>query len=92
MGLVDKRASILLFFLNCALCIGKGYEKRIGITIWVDEYERNNKRVRSKHGRYMKSKRQSTVEPAWGTLTQFMGLCLFQPKSIPVVQSKSIPF
>ncbi|TCI84543.1 hypothetical protein EYW44_20945 [Tenacibaculum sp. M341] len=28
----------------------------------------------SKQGRYMKSKRQSTVEPVFGTLTQFMGL------------------
>lgn len=57
-----------------AACIGKGYEKRIGITIWVEQYERNNKRVKSRYGRYMKGKRQSTVEPVWGTLTQFMGL------------------
>ncbi|RUT73426.1 transposase [Ancylomarina longa] len=40
----------------------------------MDEYERNNKRVRSKLGRYMKGKRQSTVEPVFGTLTRFMGL------------------
>uniref|UniRef100_UPI00164FC63C transposase n=1 Tax=Algibacter pacificus TaxID=2599389 RepID=UPI00164FC63C len=31
-------------------------------------------RVESNHGRYMKGKRQSTVEPVFGTLTQFMGL------------------
>ena len=55
-------------------CIGKSFEKRIGITIYVDQYTRNNQRVRSKFGRAMKSKRQSTVEPVWGTLTQFMGL------------------
>jgi len=55
-------------------CIGKGFEKKIGITVYVDQYERNNKRVRSKLGRYMKGKRQSTVEPVFGTLTQFMGL------------------
>lgn len=55
-------------------CIGKGFEKKIGITVYVDEYERNNKRVASKLGRYMKGKRQSTVEPVFGTLTQFMGL------------------
>jgi len=55
-------------------CIGKGFEKKIGITVYVDEYERNNKRVNSKLGRYMKGKRQSTVEPVFGTLTQFMGL------------------
>ncbi|MBL4561897.1 MAG: IS1182 family transposase [Labilibaculum sp.] len=62
---------------NCPIkqkCIGKGFEKKIGITVYVDEYERNNKRVRSKYGRYMKGKRQSTVEPVFGTLTQFMGL------------------
>ena len=54
--------------------MGKSYEKRIRITIWVDQYERNNERVRSRFGRQMKRKRQSTVEPVWGTLTQFMGL------------------
>lgn len=62
---------------NCPVkqkCIGKGFEKKIGITVYVDEYERNNKRVRSKFGRLMKGKRQSTVEPVFGTLTQFMGL------------------
>lgn len=55
-------------------CIGKSFEKRIGITIYVDEYTRNNQRVKSRYGRMMKGKRQSTVEPVWGTLTQFMGL------------------
>jgi len=53
---------------NCPIkqkCIGKGFEKKIGITVYVDEYERNNKRVRSKYGRYMKGKRQSTVEPVF---------------------------
>ncbi len=62
---------------NCPIkkqCIGKSYEKRIGITIWVEQYERNNKRIKSRYGRMMKGKRQSTVEPVWGTLTQFMGL------------------
>jgi transposase len=62
---------------NCPIkqkCIGKGFEKKIGITVYVNEYERNNKRVASKLGRYMKGKRQSTVEPVFGTLTQFMGL------------------
>jgi hypothetical protein len=55
-------------------CIGKSHEKRIGITVWVEQYGRNNKRARSKFGRQMKSKRQSTVEPVWGTLAQFRGL------------------
>ena len=34
-------------------CIGKSFEKRIGITIYVDQYTRNNQRVRSKFGRAM---------------------------------------
>ena len=57
-----------------AQCIGKSYEKKIAITVYAEEYKRNNKRVKSKYGRLMKKKRQSTVEPVWGTLTQFMGL------------------
>ena len=31
-------------------------------------------RVRSKRGGYKKSKRKSTVEPVFGSLTQFMGM------------------
>jgi len=55
-------------------CLKKSQEKRITITFYKDEYERNNARVNSKRGKYMKGKRQSTVEPVFGTLTQFMGL------------------
>jgi len=55
-------------------CLKKSQEKRITITYYKDEYERNITRVNSKKGRYMKAKRQSTVEPVFGTLTQFMGL------------------
>jgi len=57
-----------------ARCIGKSHEKRINITAYRAEYERNIARVNSPQGRYMKGKRQSTVEPVFGTLTQFMGL------------------
>ncbi len=63
--------------LDCPLrtqCLKKSQEKRITITFYKEEYERNNSRVHSKRGRYMKGKRQSTVEPVFGTLTQFMGL------------------
>lgn len=63
--------------LDCPIrrpCLKKNQEKRITITFYKDEYERNNARVNSKHGKYMKGKRQSTVEPVFGTLTQFMGL------------------
>src|SRR5690554_436601 len=55
-------------------CIGKSHEKRINITAYRAEYERNIERIKSPQGRYLKRKRQSTVEPVFGTLTQFMGL------------------
>lgn len=57
-----------------AKCAGKAPEKRITITIYKEEYERAIARVKSNMGRYMKTKRQSTVEPVFGTLTQFMGM------------------
>lgn len=56
-------------------CLGKSsQEKKFTVTYYRAEYERNIARVNSQQGRYMKSKRQSTVEPVFGTLTQFMGL------------------
>ena len=62
---------------GCALrasCLGKVNEKQFSVTYYRAEYERNIERVNSKGGRYMKGKRQSTVEPVFGTLTQFMGM------------------
>ncbi|PIX08210.1 MAG: hypothetical protein COZ75_13310 [Flavobacteriaceae bacterium CG_4_8_14_3_um_filter_34_10] len=50
------------------------HEKKIHITAYREEYERNIERVNSPNGRYMKGKRQSTVEPVFGTLKEFMGL------------------
>ena len=55
-------------------CIGKSHEKRINITAYREEYERNNQRVNSRLGRYMKGKRQSTVEPVFGILKEHLGL------------------
>ena len=55
-------------------CIGKGLEKRFNITAFRDEYEAAIKRLRTPLGKRMKGKRQSTVEPVFGTLTQFLGL------------------
>jgi len=64
--------------LGCPIreqCLGKwAQEKKFSVTYYRDEYERNIARVNSPQGRYMKGKRQSTVEPVFGTLTQFMGL------------------
>ena len=57
-----------------AKCLGKVNEKQFSVTYYRAEYERNMERVESREGRYMKGKRQSTVEPVFGTLTQFMGL------------------
>lgn len=62
---------------GCSLrekCLGKVNEKQFSVTYYRDEYERNIARVNSPQGRYMKGKRQSTVEPVFGTLTQFMGM------------------
>ena len=56
-------------------CLGKSaQEKKFTITYYRPEYERNIARVNSRKGSYMKGKRQSTVEPVFGTLTQFLGM------------------
>lgn len=55
-------------------CIGKSHEKRIDITYYKAEYDRAIARVKSKQGRRLKRKRSATVEPVFGTLTQFLGL------------------
>ena len=52
----------------------KAKEKTFSVTYYREEYERNIARISTPKGRVMKSKRQSTVEPVFGTLTQFMGL------------------
>lgn len=63
---------------NCPLaqgCLGKtAKEKKFSVTFYREEYERNIARVESPKGQRMKAKRQSTVEPVFGTLTQFLGL------------------
>jgi len=55
-------------------CLGKSHEKRIDITYYKEEYDRVIARVNSPQGKRMKAKRQSTVEPVFGTLTNFMGM------------------
>lgn len=58
-----------------AKCLGKNvHEKKFSVTFYRAEYERNISRVKSKRGKKMKTLRSSTVEPVFGTLTQFMGL------------------
>ena len=63
-------------------CKGNSHEKRVRVTYYKPEYERAIARIKSKEGRYMKGKRQSTVEPVFGTLTQFMGLRKVNTKGI----------
>ena len=67
---------------NLSSSKGKSYEKRVTVTYYKPEYERAIERVESRQGRYMKKKRQSTVEPVFGTLTQFMGLRKVNTKGI----------
>jgi transposase len=56
-------------------CLGKSaQEKKFSVTFYRAEYERNNKRVKSPFGRKMKTLRSSTVEPVFGTLTQYLGM------------------
>ena len=43
-------------------------------SVFQSPIERNKKRVNSPQGRFMKGRRQSTLEPVFGTLTQFMAL------------------
>lgn len=63
-------------------CLGKTQEKRITITAYRAEYERNNARVQSPLGRALKYQRQSRVEPVFGTLTQFLGMRKINTKGI----------
>lgn len=55
-------------------CIGKGTEKRFTVVNHLKEYKRAIARVNSRKGQYMKRRRQATVEPVFGVLTQFMGM------------------
>ncbi|HEY4652569.1 MAG TPA: IS1182 family transposase [Pontibacter sp.] len=55
-------------------CIGKGYERKIEITYYREEYERVIARLATRWGRRMKGLRQATVEPVLGTLLDFLGL------------------
>jgi len=61
---------------NCPLkksCLSKSqYSKKISITAYRAEYERNNARLAQ--NKWHKSKRMSTVEPVFGTLINFLGM------------------
>ncbi|MDX2360160.1 MAG: IS1182 family transposase [Crocinitomicaceae bacterium] len=55
-------------------CIGKSHQKRIDITYYKEEYDRGIARLKSKQGKRFKFLRSSTVEPVFGSLTQFFGM------------------
>jgi transposase len=56
-------------------CLGKtAKEKKFSVTYYRAEYERNNERMQSAKGKHAKAKRQSTVEPVFGILTQYLGM------------------
>jgi len=63
-------------------CIGKGTEKRFSVVYHKAEYERAIGRIKSPKGRYMKGRRQATVEPVFGVLTQYMGMRKVMTKGI----------
>ena len=63
-------------------CLGKLTQKRFSVIYRKEEYERAITRVNSPKGQYYKCKRQSTVEPVIGILTQFMGLRKVYTKGI----------
>jgi len=56
-------------------CIGKSHEKRIDITYYKPEYDRAIARLKTNQGKRFKYIRSSTVEPVFGSLTQFYGMC-----------------
>ena len=56
------------------MCIKKAHEKKITITYYKDEYDRAIARSKTRLGKRMKSIRQSTVEPVFGTLIEHLGM------------------
>ena len=56
------------------VCIGNAHEKRFNITYYKAEYDRAIARLKTNQGKRFKFLRSSTVEPVFGSLTQFFGL------------------
>jgi len=55
-------------------CIGRSHEKQLRITLYKAEYDRALARSQTRKARYYKTLRQSTVEPVFGTLINFLGM------------------
>ncbi len=65
-----------------SICIRKSWEKRITITHYMDEYERAISRLNGRKGQYLKTKRQATIEPVFGVLTQYLAMGKVTTKGI----------
>ncbi len=73
-GILDHRTKTKKKEYRASSLLYKVKEKRITVTYYREEYERNNARVYSGLGSRMKKMRQSRVEPVFGTLTQYLGM------------------
>ena len=72
-------------------CLGKKQkEKKIDITYYREEYERAIERLDSKQAKWMKKKRQSTVEPVFGTLINYMGLSKINTRGLLSADKKML--
>jgi len=55
-------------------CKSKANERRLRVTIYKDYHDRMEDRMQGKIGKRMRKVRQSTVEPVFGTLINFLGM------------------
>ena len=55
-------------------CKGKSNERRIKVTIFKEFHDRMEERILTTRGKKKRKQRQSTVEPVFGTLINFLGM------------------
>ena len=55
-------------------CKGKANERRLRVTVYKAYHDRMENRMLTQQGRKMRKIRQSTVEPVFGSLINFMGM------------------
>lgn len=55
-------------------CKGKSNERRLRVTIYKEYHDRMEERMLTKKGQKKRKQRQSTVEPVFGTLINFLGM------------------
>jgi len=63
-------------------CIGEKAEKRFKVSSYKPCIDKAIERVKTKQGKYFKRKRQSTVEPVFGSLMNNMGMNKLSPGGI----------